>query len=238
MNKLVIDSGQGNPADHMAKDAQLLKNLSGNDLILHFYDWEHPTATYGYFIDPYSCLSRDGVRSHQLQLAKRPTGGGVIFHLCDFAFSLLMPSSHPAFSVNTLENYAYVNHVVADAIQSFSNNKNSISLLQNEPDPLDPACTDFCMAKPTQHDLMIDGRKVGGGAHRRKRQGLLHQGTICLGMISDDLLSTLLLPGTQVNAAMQQNSFALLGCSFTPEELIQAKQELRACLESSFFKIL
>jgi lipoate-protein ligase A len=238
MNKLVIDSGKGNPADHMAKDAQLLENLSGNDLILHFYDWELPTATYGYFTDPYTCLSRDGVQRHQLQLARRPTGGGVIFHLCDFAFSLLMPSSHPAFSVNTLENYAYVNHVVADAIQSFSNNKNAVTLLHNEPDPLDRACTNFCMAKPTQNDLMIAGRKVGGGAQRRKRQGLLHQGTISLGMISEEILNTLLLPGTQVIAAMQQHSFALLGSTFTLNELTQAKKELRHCLENSFFELL
>ena len=238
MKKLVIDSGKADPSDHMAKDADLLKNLNGDELILHFYEWNLPSATYGYFIDPYQLLSRKGVEQFQLQLARRPTGGGVIFHLYDIAFSLLIPSTHPSFSVNTLENYALVNHLVADAIQSFSNNKHYVSLLPEEPNALDCACANFCMAKPTIYDLMIAGRKVGGGAQRRKRQGFLHQGTISLGMMPEELLNTLITPGTQVAAAIQQNSFALLGSDFTLDTLTQAKNELKNCLKNSFILML
>lgn len=223
----VVDTGKASAAENMAKDVQLLHDLSGNDLTLHFYDWESDSATYGYFVDPSMFLDSDKIRRHQLQLAKRPTGGGIIFHICDFAFSVLIPAAHPGFSVNTLDNYAFVNGMVAQAIQRFSSNTLSTQLLQTEAGPLDPSCRCFCMAKPTIYDLMISGRKVGGAAQRRVKQGLLHQGTLCLGMLPEEYLEDLLLPGTRLIEAMRQNSFSLLGSEYTPYQLSEAKNELR-----------
>lgn len=238
MNKQVIDTKKADAVSNMAIDAQLLENLSDDDLILHLYDWETPSATYGYFIDPYAYLHPTAMQQPPLQLARRPTGGGIIFHLCDFAFSFLLPATHPAFTINTLENYAFVNHVVADAVQSFSKNHLSIELLQNEIEPLDSSCNNFCMAKPTKYDIMIAGQKVGGGAQRRKRQGILHQGTISLGKLSTESLEALLLPGNQIIAAMQQHSCALLGDAFTFHQLMQAKEEFRMHLIASFYTLM
>lgn len=229
-NIRIIDSGKANASSIMAKDAQLLENLSGHHAILHLYEWEASSATYGYFIDPYQYLNSSAIQQSQLQLAKRPTGGGIIFHLCDFAFSLLLPSAHPAFTVNTLENYAFVNQIVADAVQRFSKNSSAVALLQKAIEPLDSSCSSFCLAAPTIHDIMIAGRKVGGGAQRRKRQGLLHQGTVSMGTLSEETLAFFLQPNTQVIKAMMQNSFSFLGSAFTTDQLVQAKQEFRVLL--------
>lgn len=235
-NMRIIDSGKANASSIMAKDAQLLENLSGHHPILHLYEWEASSATYGYFIDPYLYLNSSAVQQSQLQLAKRPTGGGIIFHLCDFAFSLLLPSALPAFTVNTLENYAFVNLIIADAVKHFSKNSSSVALLQKAIEPLDSSCSSFCMAAPTIHDIMIAGRKVGGGAQRRKRQGLLHQGTVSLGTLSEETLALFLHPNTRVIQAMQQNSFSFLGSAFTPDQLMQAKQEFRVLLIDAISK--
>ena len=65
-------------------------------------------------------LDLKALEASGLHLARRPTGGGIIFHLTDFAFSVLIPANHPSFSQNTLENYALVNRPVAFAISEIA----------------------------------------------------------------------------------------------------------------------
>ena len=36
----------------------------------------------------------------------------------------------------------------------------------------------FCFVAPVPHDLLRDGRKIGGAAQRRTAAGLLHQGSV------------------------------------------------------------
>ena len=174
----------------MKIDALLLDELK-SESVIHFYDWEGPSATYGYFIDVSKYLKVPS----PLALARRPTGGGIIFHTIDYAFSVLVPSCHPRFSENTLENYRLINEPVKRAI-------GAAGLLAEEPIPLDEASSHFCMAKPTKYDVMIGSRKVAGAAQRRKKQGFLHQGSIALMMPTDFFLDEVLLPGTRVKEGM------------------------------------
>lgn len=228
MKLQVIDTGKASASKNMEIDQKLLDTLvSSPDPILHLYDWEADSATYGYFIDPFAFLNAQTVKRHPLQLAKRPTGGGIVFHLSDFAFSLLVPSTHWAFSVNTLDNYAFVNRIVADSVQQFLGRSQSTELLQVENVPLDQPSRHFCMAKPTKYDVMLEGRKVGGGAQRRMKQGFLHQGTISLAMPSEKFLNEILRPGSSVLESMKKNTFALLGQTYTPQELKEAKESFR-----------
>ena len=117
----LVESGRMKPHEVMQKDAALLQNLSSSvqQPILHFYEWESRCLTYGYFMDPDDHLDVQALRDHRLLLARRPTGGGIIFHVSDFAFSLLMPASAPGFSLNTLENYQFVNQRVAQPSMRF-----------------------------------------------------------------------------------------------------------------------
>ena len=78
------------------------------------------SATFGYFVNPGKFLDLDHVREKGLNLARRPTGGGIIFHLWDMAFSVIVPAHCPEFSMNTLDNYAFVNCVVLEAVGEFA----------------------------------------------------------------------------------------------------------------------
>jgi len=216
-------------AINMAKDEQLLSDIAHADhCLLHFHTWEKKSATFGYFIDPNLYL-----RGITLDLARRPTGGGILFHTCDLSFALLVPASHKLFSINTLENYATVNSIVSEAIKSFMGNSIPLSLLPSEPEAADKASAHFCFAKPTKYDVMLEGRKVGGGAQRRTKHGFLHQGSISLGLPSQEFLDGVLLPGTCVAKAMEQNSYALLPPGYTEREFNEAKKSLQDALISS-----
>ncbi len=231
----VILSEKSSAASLMAKDEQGLEALSQNsNNILHFYSWEQNAATYGYFANPFLLLSEEGIKKWQVQLAKRPTGGGIIFHHCDLAFSILLSSSHPAFSLNTLANYALINNCVIEAITRFSGSQSFPTLLKNEAIPLDQQCQCFCMAKPTKYDVMIAGKKVGGGAQRRTKHGLLHQGSIALSLPSDDFLQDVLGSPAAIQTAMYRNSYPLLGLNCSEWDLKEGRREMQSILENIF----
>ncbi len=229
----ILDTGSRSAAANMELDAALLFDLQEEkEGILHLYDWDHDAATYGHFIDPENFLNMEGVRKYHLDLAKRPTGGGIIFHNCDLAFSVLVPATSPWFSSNPLDNYAFINNRVIWAIQKMIGKP--AELLPEEPIPLDQQCRSFCMAKPTKYDVMIQGKKIGGAAQRKTRDGFLHQGSIAMGFLPESFLVEVLAGGSQVLEGMKQNSFTLLGSGWNEEQLKKARQELRQLLMQAF----
>lgn len=234
MKNRILDTGINTPDKNMAIDAELLENLSAEpETILHLYEWSAPSATYGHFVQPFDFLDEANVAKSTLQLARRPTGGGIIFHEFDFAFSVLVPASHPKFSINTLENYALINQMVMQAVIKFMGRADSPMLLPEESMPLDESCKHFCMAKPTKFDVMINGRKVGGGAQRRTKAGILHHGSIALVVPSECYMKSLLKPGTRIYEAMASHSFPLLSGLVSPTQLSEARNALRTSLIDS-----
>lgn len=228
-----IDTGIRSAAANMELDSALLADLKDeSEGILHLYDWERDAVTYGYFIDPDNFLNKEGVSAYDLDLAKRPTGGGIIFHNCDLAFSVLLPATHPQFSTNPLDNYAFVNNRVIWAISQVIDL--TAELLPVEPTPLNEHCKSFCMAKLTKYDVMVDGKKMGGAAQRKTRDGFLHQGSISLGALSEEFLRGVLAAETQVVEGMRSNTFALLGEKWTQKELQEARLQIRQALTKAF----
>lgn len=233
MSWVHVDTGKRSASENMAIDEALLMDLENETRpILHLYDWENDAATFGHFIDPAKFLNLEGVAKRAVDLAKRPTGGGIIFHHCDLAFSVLLPAVHEAFSTNPLDNYMFVNNRVIWAIRQIFDL--TMELLPEEPENLDELSTSFCMAKSTKYDVMIEGKKVGGAAQRKTRHGFLHQGSISLGLPPEEYLLDVLPSETQVAERMKQNSFALLGREWDRKKLEEARAELRNCLQKAF----
>lgn len=232
----IIHTGKSSAKKNMAIDAELLDLLASGskEPILHLYDWDGPSATYGHFIDPYLFIDPERASTLGLQLARRPTGGGMIFHLADLAFSIVIPASHPGYSVNVLENYAFINHLVIETIKKFTNNQNlpHLFLRYNGSADSNPICKHFCMAKPTKYDVMLEGRKVGGGAQRRTKYGFLHQGSISLASPPIDCLSKILLPQQGLIEAMQATTHVLIPGQLSLKQLADARQCLGQLLVS------
>ncbi|MFA6119309.1 MAG: hypothetical protein WCT85_01390 [Parachlamydiales bacterium] len=178
----------------MQKDAFLLEKLK-DEPILHLYEWKGDSLTYGYFINIEKHIDLATARKRGLSLARRPTGGGIVFHLWDLAFSFLMPSSNKNFFNNPLDNYKFVNSIVLDAVKKYLDS--SLSFYEEEiKDAGEKVKEDFfktdqknnnfnhspnfCMAKPSKYDLIYNNKKIAGAAQRKKLNGYLHQGSISL----------------------------------------------------------
>lgn len=226
----IVDTGPASAEANMQLDKELLETL-GDSALLHLYDWERPSATFGYFVDPHKLINVAKAKELGFDLARRPTGGGVVFHAWDLAFSVLVPESHPAFAKNTLDNYAFVNRAVLKAVQRFLKARESLNLTPADAPALDADCGRFCMARPTKYDVMLKGRKIAGAAQRRMKQGYLHQGTIAL-TLPDERLKEVLLEGTRVWEAMQLNTYPLIGAG--ADTLQSAREELKHLLKEEF----
>lgn len=230
--------------DVMDLDKKMLDELSVESLpILHLYEWKNPSITYGHFINPEKYLKMENLKKFDMDIARRPTGGGVVFHLWDMAFSFLMPSNHKKFSLNTLDNYFFVNRAVLSAVKKklgsddcFSN-FSDLALFDNcqTKNTESDIHQNFCMARPTKYDVIIKGKKLAGAAQRRTKKGYLHQGTISLVLPDLDILDQLLLDKNTI-FFMNLNTFSLFkqGFKLSADE----KKDLKGILIKEFEKNL
>lgn len=232
----VIDTGKNSAKKNMEIDQEYLNQLDPNGSpILHFYDWETPSITHGYFIKPQDLLHSTAIQENSIAVARRPTGGGVVFHLWDLAFSVLIPANHEGFFENTLDNYRYINQTVLRATMRYLENHSKMSLLIDEQPSLSETCKHFCMAKPTQYDVMFQNRKIAGAAQRKKKNGYLHQGTISLAKPIISILEST-LKDSKVVEAMQQNTFFVLDEGWTERDLDEVRGQFKELLAQSFIE--
>lgn len=223
----IITTNPTTAEENMQFDSELLASLADNPrCLLRFHRWKQPSATYGYFIDPSAYLQLEEISKHGIDLARRPTGGGILFHTCDLSFAILIPAIHPHFSLNTLDNYAFINGAVLSALEKFI--PAGPELLPREVSALDKASNRFCMAKPTQFDVMLQGYKIAGGAQRRTKAGYLHQGSIALRLPPAAFLADVLLPGTCVAHEMARLTHPIpsLNPSSIEEALMQELEQI------------
>ena len=188
----------------MQKDSQLIDNLANQQRpLVRFYEWESPTITYGYFINP-----EDHLVNHisGFDLARRPTGGGILFHANDWTFTVAIPRSHPKFSQNVLENYRLINEAVLEAIcETVSSMSERPTIALQKEEPL-LSMRAFCMAAATKYDLLLDGLKIGGSAQRKTQFGFVHQASVFLSQPDWESLEGSLQNGKELVHAMKLTS--------------------------------
>jgi lipoate---protein ligase len=225
-----LDSGACKAEENMARDADLLKDLASlAKPLLHLYDWEGPSLTYGYFVKPEKLLNVESLKKRGIQAARRPTGGGVVFHLWDLAFSFLMPSHHPKFSLNPLQNYHFVNQAVLNAMEEYLK-ASSLELIPDHFPKVSSESEFFCMARPTKYDVVLNGVKIAGAAQRLTKAGYLHQGTISLASPDRALLEDVLNGDETLIQAMERYTFSPLGKA-EKRDLLNARLSLKELLK-------
>lgn len=158
------DVPRGAP-EQMALDEALLEFAGGP--LLRVYRWEGPAVTFGY------SQSLAGIRRGfpALPLVRRWTGGGIVEHGSDWTFALVVPADEPFVKLRPAETYRLIHEMISVVLGT-----SAISARLTGPEDCRPG--DACFAAPSLHDVTAGGRKVCGGAQRRTRRGLLHQGSI------------------------------------------------------------
>ena len=157
----VCDPEPHDAALNMAIDETLLRTARAP--ILRIYRWARPAVSFGYF-----GKWTDAARAWpDREIVRRWTGGGIVPHGDDVTFSLIVPRTDRFFAIGPRESYCAIHECVAGVLKN--------AMLAGIAAPQTSAA---CFENPVQHDVLIENRKVAGGAQRRTKCGLLHQGSI------------------------------------------------------------
>ena len=198
---------------NMAMDEALLELAPQIGVpVLRFYGWLEPAATFGYFQRIADVQRLTTLRP----LLRRPTGGGLVPHDADWTYSVVCPPTAGWYQLKAVESYRRMHEWIRAAFAKLG--------VATE---LSPCCRKEapgqCFVGAEQFDLLWRERKIAGAAQRRKKAGLLIQGSVQppSGVIRADWEN-----------AMCEAAQELSGASWTPlkpgEELKTAVQRLAA----------
>ena len=168
----MIDDPEGRTgAVNMAFDELLLDRSRERGPSLRFYRWKEPTVSFGYF-EPAAAAHRlaDG-----REVVRRWTGGGLVEHGDDLTYTLAVPRAEPFARLRAAESYRLIHAAVTTALWQGGWR---VAAQLEEALPAPQTAVNACFQRPVLHDLLADGQKIAGGAQRRTRAGLLHQGSV------------------------------------------------------------
>jgi lipoate-protein ligase A len=153
----------------MALDEALLEHAAPlGRPVLRFYGWTTPAATFGYFQHHAELVAATTLRP----LIRRPTGGGLVPHDADWTYAVSVPPNHAWYSLSARDSYRQM-HAWLQA--AFARLGHATTLAEC----CDSTGPGKCFGGGwEQHDLLFQGRKLGGAAQRRNKLGLLIQGSL------------------------------------------------------------
>lgn len=175
----VLPRTPASAAENMAFDLLLLENYSAPEAArFRHYSWNEPAFTFG--LSQNFSQTRATIPA-ECALVRRPTGGGVVSHLDDWTYTVVIPFAHRLCEAHATESYKAVHFALAEAFRA-----------QSVPAALVPCPAEcggekapahkpgICFAAPEIFDLVrpSDGKKIAGAAQKRNRHGLLMQGSI------------------------------------------------------------
>ena len=174
----LFDTGPETGASNMDNDERLLSWVEANPgaCALRFFGWAEPTLTIGRTQYPYISDVKGVVR--------RPTGGGLVLHKpgeMSFSFSWGAEQHRP----HLLKNAGGIQGLYRNLHEIF---KEALGKLGYECDLYRPSKRDLqpslgepaaseCFRDYTESDILLNGRKILGGALWRTKKAFLYQGT-------------------------------------------------------------
>ncbi len=171
------DAASRTPAGHMACDEALLG--AAPLPILRLYHWKKNAATFGYAQRFAEVQKSTGT----LPLARRWTGGGIVFHGSDLTVALAIPAGNTPPQPSQL--YEKIHGAILAALRQ---TEPAARLAKREESIEGPAC----FTAPVAHDILSGGNKILGGAIRRTRSGTLYQGSLQNASIPEEALAAAL----------------------------------------------
>lgn len=175
--RLLVDKA-GDAFTNMAVDKAI---LFGRDKpTLRFYQWKPPAVSIGFFQSLGEEVDREKCRAAGVDIVRRLTGGGAVFHEKELTYSLAIGESNPKIPPGIKESYQKICSALIAGLGKIG--------LQAEYAPL--------------NDILVNGKKVSGCAQTRKKEGLLQHGTMILQVDIEKMFSLLRVPNEKMRGKM------------------------------------
>ncbi|MDR0387833.1 MAG: lipoate--protein ligase family protein [Treponema sp.] len=170
---------------NMGLDEALLESVGRGDSppVLRFYGWEPPAVSVGYFqgleeeVDIRACKDRG------IGVIRRITGGGAVFHRAELTYSVILPAGHPLAGASIHDSYRILCGGVIRGLALLGLNARFAPI----------------------NDILCGDRKISGNAQTRRKDTVLHHGTVLLDLDADLMFSLLRVPEEKMKGRLARD---------------------------------
>ena len=177
MEGRLIPPQKRSPAMNMAIDEALFirKTVERNHaLTCRFYSWNRSVFSFGYFSKIPENLLASVRMNCGARFIRRITGGGWVYHGMDLPFTLVLDTEKTEMTTSIQQSYQIIHTAVLKALEKAGTPP---ALMVSGTGSSGPSC----FTSPVSGDLLVSGKKVLGGAQRRRKGVLLYQGSLLFG---------------------------------------------------------
>lgn len=206
----------------MAVDEALLDAVSRGRAqpILRFYQWAPACLSLGYF-QSYAAVDIDACRAHRVKVVRRPTGGRAILHDRELTYSITLPVTSLEGQSGVLQSYYRLSQGLMEGLRQLGVETTLAPSL-----PLRDAHGPACFDRPSDHEILLNGRKLIGSAQVRRNEALLQHGSVLFQPQIDEVLRCLRLDPLEADRQRGAMVDAVAGLDqagvFTPGEVGRA----------------
>lgn len=185
MNLRLLETGTSTAFYNMGLDEAILESVSSGLALpsLRFYAWEPKAVSLGYFQGIQEELDIEACKKNGVDIIRRVTGGGAVFHDAEITYSIIIPQSHTLGSGTVLESYKLLSSGIPIGLKKLG--------LHAEFAPI--------------NDITVNGKKISGNAQTRKNGCILQHGTILLSVDVEAMFSLLKVPSEKMKGKLIQD---------------------------------
>ncbi len=171
-----VDSGFGSARENMVFDGELYGHFKEGQAVFRIYGWEPVAVSAGFSQNIDEIIDTEKCREDGVDTVKRMTGGGALFHSGEITYSMAL-SGEIFKTMTARETYAVTTAFLIHFYRSLGLDVSywgaNSSLEKND-------SSGFCLAGREKYDIVIDGKKIGGSAQKRRRGVIFQHGSIPL----------------------------------------------------------
>lgn len=177
-----LDTAKGSAFFNMALDEAIVEAVARGQSLPTFrlYEWEPAGITIGYSQKAGDVLDYNRCMQDGIAVTRRLTGGRVVFHDREVAYSVVGPIHDPLFGGNLQATYRAIGTVLLEALRACGV---EVDWSRGNPAAREgevPSSTP-CFLSTSRFEITCRGRKMVGSAQRRFREVFLQHGSILTG---------------------------------------------------------
>jgi len=177
-----LETGANSAAFNMGLDEAILESVAtqAQPPTLRLYAWKPRAVSIGYFQGARDEVDLEHCASLGVDVVRRLTGGGAVFHADELTYSIVVPDAHPLVRGEILESYRSLCAGVIAGLAGLG--------VTAEFAPL--------------NDIVSGGKKLSGNAQTRRRGCVLQHGTVLLGVDLEAMFNVLLVPNEKLKGKL------------------------------------
>jgi len=209
-----IDSSSSSGAINMAIDEALLTSFTHghSQPVLRTYGWNPPALSLGRFQDAAAVLDLERCCHDSIDIVRRVSGGGTIFHADELTYSIVCSQEQIPPAASVKDSFRVLTGFLIEFYRTLG--LNSCYAVDAAYDRANlGARTAFCFAGKETFDILLDGKKIGGNAQRRRKNIIFQHGSIPIINRAHRGLQYM----SDRSSAYAENTVSLSDCGVSPD---------------------